>query len=598
MSSIYALKVVILYSKTNQFGLKKDADMLDAALRAAGVSKILRCDPLEVPEACDIAFHLEQPIGVWMPWARTNVLFVNPEWYCAEAYNSYLPHFDRVVFKNEAARSRFCGGEGANLPIEKSFLLPWATPVSKESADIKEQNETKLGFACFLGASQNRRDFVTKVLPYWRPQYPQLNVFSMAPLDISGASYADQENINFRVVDLDEKQRTKLAAFFPGHLVVSSSEGYCYTAGEAENVGAFAIHNTIEAFLQTYNRDKGISWIPCTQTRQDPKHELALYAKLVEEEVQGAMDRAIQSFFSQDMSLLRGERKARAEQRRAGFTAGVLKLTTELLEVVKGLPRQARPPILKVEDCPPISIVTLLYNRRRFFELACHNLLLSDYPKEKIEWIIVEDSDDPAEDASDRVVQVSQKSDPVRIVYVPLRKKTSISEKRNIGIERATNSIVLMMDDDDHYPETSFRRRVAWLTLHPWKPQAVACTTIACYDLVKAISAVNVPPLDLPLSQRISEATLTFYKSWWAQRNFEADVQVGEGELFLRGREQEVLEIPPQQIIVAFSHGKNTSSRRVPQGADVNPGCFWGFPREFLIFIHELAGIRVEERRE
>jgi hypothetical protein len=54
-------------------------------------------------------------------------------------------------------------------------------------------------------------------------------------------------------------------------------------------------------------------------------------------------------------------------------------------------------------------------------------------------------------------------------------------------------------------------------------------------------------------------------------------------------------EIPPQQIIVAFSHGKNVSSRRVPYGADVKPGCFWGFQKEFLVFIHGLAGVHVVE---
>jgi hypothetical protein len=150
-----------------------------------------------------------------------------------------------------------------------------------------------------------------------------------------------------------------------------------------------------------------------------------------------------------------------------------------------------------------------------------------------------------------------------------------------------------MMDDDDHYPETSFRRRVAWLTKHPWKPKAVSATTIACYDLLKGISAVNVPPMGIPLSQRVSEATLTFYKSWWESKKFPLDVLVGEGVGFLVGREQDVLEIPPQQIIVAFSHGKNVSSRRIPKGDGVSPGCFWGFPKEFLEFIHKLAGIRV-----
>jgi len=151
------------------------------------------------------------------------------------------------------------------------------------------------------------------------------------------------------------------------------------------------------------------------------------------------------------------------------------------------------------------------------------------------------------------------------------------------------------MDDDDHYPVTSFRRRVAWLLKHPWKPRCVAATTIACYDLVKGISAVNTPPMGLPFSQRISEATLTFYRSFWMEGKFPADVQIGEGDGFLAGREEECLELPPQQIIVAFSHGKNASSRRIPGGDDLKPGCFWGFPKEYLVFVHKLAGINVVE---
>jgi hypothetical protein len=180
------------------------------------------------------------------------------------------------------------------------------------------------------------------------------------------------------------------------------------------------------------------------------------------------------------------------------------------------------------------------------------------------------------------------------IKYVPLLKKTPVSQKRNIGVENCDNNIVLFMDDDDHYPETSFRRRVAWLTKHSLlKPKAVCSTTIACYDLVTGISAVNCPPFDIPLGQRISEATLTFYKDWFISQKFEKNIQVGEGESLIKGRESDILEIPPQQIIVAFSHGKNTSSRRIPASDGVEPSCFWGFPKEYLQFIHGLVGIKV-----
>ena len=280
----------------------------------------------------------------------------------------------------------------------------------------------------------------------------------------------------------------------------------------------------------------------------------------------------------------------KSEEQLRDFKYKLLKLLDTLKEKTK---LKHLPPILDRTNCPPISVVTLIYNRRRFFDLAKHNMILTDYPKDKIQWIIVDDSDNMEEQCSDKIVQAQEQFTGMDIHYVPLLKKTPVSQKRNIGVENCTNDIVLFMDDDDHYPETSFRRRVAWLTKHPMKPKAVVCSTIACYDLIKGVSAVNVPPFDLPLGQRISEATLSFYKSWYEERKMESNIQVGEGESLINGRESDVLEIPPQQIIVAFSHNKNTSSRRIPATDGVEPSCFFGFPREYLTFIHALAGVKV-----
>jgi glycosyltransferase involved in cell wall biosynthesis len=207
-----------------------------------------------------------------------------------------------------------------------------------------------------------------------------------------------------------------------------------------------------------------------------------------------------------------------------------------------------------------------------------------------MEWVIIDDS--PAEESgSDKIVAFEEKFFPGKVRYIPLPKKISIGRKRNIGVKRSANEIILMMDDDDHYPQTSFRRRVAWLT-NGGKPCAV-CTSIALYDLQKGISAVNVPPFNLGLAARASEATLTFTKDFWLQRAF-LEVDMAEGEEFLKGRESSIIEMPPQQIIVAFTHGKNTSSRRIP-GSDGTNGCFWGFPKQFLYFVHGLAGVDIEE---
>ena len=171
-----------------------------------------------------------------------------------------------------------------------------------------------------------------------------------------------------------------------------------------------------------------------------------------------------------------------------------------------------------------------------------------------------------------------------------LEKVWTIGEKRNIGAEHATNDIILFMDDDDHYPPTSFRRRVAWLLWGDKYGKSICgCSTLALYDLQRGISAVNVPPWDIPQCERLSEATLAFFKRAWLNRKF-PEVSVSEGEGWIRGREAEFLEIPPQQIIVAFSHGENSTSRRLPAAVEPN-GCFWGFPREYLEFVHGLVGV-------
>jgi hypothetical protein len=229
-------------------------------------------------------------------------------------------------------------------------------------------------------------------------------------------------------------------------------------------------------------------------------------------------------------------------------------------------------------------------------EIAFHNLLATDYPKNKIEWVVVEDNEDSTKMSSELIMNFQVNNPEIQVKYIPIQGRMSIGMKRNVGCENAKHDILLFMDDDDHYPVTSFRRRVAWLTKGSRfaNIQIAACTTIALYDLVRGVSAVNVPPLGLGFSKRISEATLTFTRSAWLTRPFE-DVSVSEGEAWLLGREEQCIELPPQQIIVAFSHKENKSGRRIPPADVQEVSCFWGFPKEYLIFIHKLAGVEIEE---
>jgi hypothetical protein len=529
-------------------------------------------DPLEAPTYSDIAIHLEIPILGWAAWAAKNILVVNPEWFVMEAWKSLLCRFDHVVVKDSVAEAEFLS------MFENTKKIHWAVPPPATLVNPPAPNND---FLWVLGASASKRAYVPTLLAAWRPTYPKLYITTVTPLDLSGVEIP--KNVLVHVGDISAQDRAKMILEYKGHVCCSRAEGFGYTAAEAASTGAFMILNSLPTYKDHYGYLSSVAFLPSRLERG----YFDMGAPV--EDLQVALDRAMVAFEACPHVIPRKDMTANWK-----VFVGEWNL---LIQPYMGNPRPASmrylPPLLELTDCPPISVVTLVYNRKKFFDLACHNMLMTDYPKDKIEWIVVDDSDDPMEQNSDRIVAVGEAAKPVQFVYVPLRRKTPVSEKRNQGVMRASNAIVLFIDDDDHYPETSFRRRVAWLTRHPWAPRVVAATTIACYDLLKGISAVNVPPLDLPVSQRISEATLTFYRDFWEEGKFSNNVIVGEGAEFLEAREDKFLEIPPQQIIVAFSHGKNVSSRRVPSDPDAKPSCFWGFPKEYLQFVHGLAGVTV-----
>jgi hypothetical protein len=585
-----SIQVTLVYNKANPFGIRQDSLLLESVLRTYNSSqriefaKVKHADLLEPPVPCDVAIHLEIPSTAWLPFAHKNVLMVNSEWW-VPAWNCLLPKFDLVLVKQKG------------LHLSGTFV-PWNATVNPKDFERYPASTEMKEALWLLGGSTNKRSMAEAILPYWKADYPKLHVYTTQPLNCTVS-----ENVEVNVKDLSDDSRKQLQRWYPIHVCLSRSEGFGLAAVEAEAAGAFVIVNDIPAYKTSFEGKEHVGWIQIP-TQKSEKYTSAEFADCSGnlQSILDQFDSVFVSLKSKDSKLIRMEQADANTVRAEQFTSSMMPILKNLAESVHQVKQTQKgnrhlPPYLDNADCPPISIVTLTYNRRKFIDLAFHNIILADYPKDKIEWVIVDDSDKPEEAVSDKVATFAKRAPCEKVVYVPLTRKSTIGFKRNIGVDRATNEIILFMDDDDHYPESSFRRRVAWLTKHPWKPQCVGCATIACYDLVKGVSAVNTPPWELGPAQRVSEATLTFYKSFWQEQKF-PQVSMAEGEAFLKGRESAFMEIPPQQILVAFSHQGNSSGRRIPAPEDMKPGCFWQFPKEYLIWIHKLAGIEVEEEKE
>jgi hypothetical protein len=581
------LQTTIVYNQNNLFGLTRDAELLSEAIPIAARAVGERAGPVKLldarqpPAPCDICIHLEIPYAVWFPWARVNVVLVNGEWWLEKSWADYWSKIDIAIFRDQASLDR-CIAAGA--APRRSIVLPWCVgPLKKPVAGPKKpipSVKAKDGFVWFIGGSPNKRAAAEAVLPLWKADWPRLLVTSVEPLNVGELP----QNVTLRTGILGVSEIEAMTAAHPGHICLSKAESFGYTAAEAEAEAAFTILNTLPCYTETYTDTSGVHFIETALSEDN--------SAVFGEGLQDALAAAVEAFSTADLSTSLQARKARADKRRTDFVTGMggfIKAVCEAWDEREPLPKHM-PPILQPEACPPISIITLVHNRPNFIENCFVNLLSSDYPRDKIEWVVVDDSD-PTESASDKIIQFQQKFAPGVVTYVPMNKKRSIGHKRNLGVKTAKHDVLLMMDDDDHYPSTSFRRRVAWLLKARRRYQCAVCTTIAMYDLQKGVSAVNVPPYTLSLAERCSEATLTFTRGFWLERPFE-DTSMAEGEAFLKGRLADVVEMPPQQIIVAFTHGTNTGGRKMP---DAGNGCFWGFPRPFLEFIHGLVGVKVEE---
>jgi hypothetical protein len=593
----HLLDVVIVYNKT--FGLTKDAELLQkylgAAAKAQGrsIGKVKHVDPREVPVMCDIIIHLEIPYYAWFPYARYNIVMVNPEWWVSEAFDPYLPKIDLLLFKNEATLETF--KIMGSLPAEKIALVPWCCD---DVSDLVRGSDPKRAFLYLLAGSPSKAAAAKDIISLWKPSYPNLHVYTTRAdfAEASASAASGKENVKIIETELSVAATKTLQASYFGHICASEAEGFGLSAAEAENIGCFTILNHNESYDASYTPSEAVWFLPTTQVAND-KTRSSRYVIGQDQAVTDMLDKAVTAFATSDVVTVAAmvrQRREDAERRRHQFAIAcdeVFKRAAAVVDASRSAtPTRHIPPPLSKEECPHISIVTLVYNRRKFWDLALHNMMVTDYPRDKMEWVIVDDSDDMEQSISDKIAKITNVLPDLNVAYVPYHEKITIGGKRNLGTKRAKHDIILMMDDDDHYPETSFRRRVSWLV--KTDAQAAVCTTLALYDLRTGISAVNVPPYDLPLGKRLSEATLTFRRSFFNDRKFEK-ISMAEGDPFVSGRESQVVEMMPQQIIVSFCHGSNSSSRRIPP-SDVKPACFWGFPPEFLQFVHKLADVDLE----
>lgn len=558
-------RIILLWNQSNTFGLSQDAANIEAALEGLPNDfQMVRLDPLQPPSPADIVIHLEIPHPVWFAWAPTQIWLVNPEW-CSPNWLPLANRFTQVWVKERDRLNDFG---------RKALYMPWAVrgplkPIKTDALGLRQA-------LWVLGASQNKHIAARALLPIWPSDFPITVTSTLEEADLPGPF---PPSVTVKRGFLDTSDLEELNQSAATHVCISAAEGFGFTAAQAEARSAAMILNTLPVYKEYYG-DKGYAGFietPCVKSDKNHVGFIADFSSVTTANIKDALQ-----------TIPSGQAQVdNAEFRWNEFKVMVCQRITDCLKNAKAQPRM--PPVIGQADCPNISVLTLTYNRRNFIDLAFLNLLVTDYPKSKIQWVVVEDSDDLSLCALDKIKQFEERQPGIEITYVPMTKKRSIGYKRNKAVQAAKYDICVNMDDDDVYPETSFRRRVSWLMAYP-EVKVAGCTMIAMYDLQQGVSAVNTPPWALRQCERVSEASFCFWKSYAIEHPF-PDQQQCEGEAFVP-EDERFMEIPPQQVLVALNHGKNTSSRVIAGRAQT--GCFWGWDKQFITWLHGLVGVQVE----
>jgi hypothetical protein len=229
-----------------------------------------------------------------------------------------------------------------------------------------------------------------------------------------------------------------------------------------------------------------------------------------------------------------------------------------------------------VEDneLPGVSICTPTKDRKKFFPLAIYNFLNFNYPKHKLEWIIIDDGEENLKD-------VLPKDSRIKYVRLKTKRPLPVSYKRNLFLKYAKFDYFANMDDDDYYVPDSILTRMKVLLNNPQK-KCIGCGIVCCYDIV------NKGYYIVGNRSTFAEATMMYHRSFLEERNFNPKIRLGEGLMFIRNRKKYCVEIPYAFVIFVLNHRKNvTSDLRSVKDRNDYIDCY-GLPEQVMKIIENL----------
>lgn len=197
---------------------------------------------------------------------------------------------------------------------------------------------------------------------------------------------------------------------------------------------------------------------------------------------------------------------------------------------------------------PFVSVCTPTFNRRPFIKtmVACFNN--QTYPKEKIEWIIIDDG-------TDKICDIVESHPNVH--YFAFDKKMPLGMKRNLMHKKSKGDILVYMDDDDYYPPERIQHAVFNLITNE---SALCGGSSEMYIYFKHIQEMyQFGPYG---KQHATAGTFAFKRELLDQSHYDDMACIAEETIFLKNYTIPFVQFDPIKTILVFSHIHNTFDKK------------------------------------
>ena len=503
--------------------------------------------------------------------AKYNIFIPNQQ-YFHKNWLEMCESFDMIICKTQYCYDIF----KEYISEDKLVHIGWRSPDNMVLSTEKDYSEWLLLY------NEPFVNDLQKVLDVWTVDHPNLNIVFSGGVN-KNVKRVNLPNIEY-IENIKPEEFSKLFSKCMVHLCLDETDCFNHNVNQCQLTKSVPIVTSKGPVSEVVCDD---ACFKVSSTRKRYREGMGSLYKYSKDDLKEVIDKVIVTSDT-TLEIMGNNGRLPSEKRQHIFVDRMTKFLTSVFEKTKKIKFNRKE--TTDEEVPDLSIVTPVKNLKDIFKICVLNYTTTKYPKDKLEWIIVDDSDEGQDVES--LLPSKDNRERFNIKYIRLDEPTSEGNKLNIGVENSSHDFVMIMNQDDFIYERGSLNIVKELIKSEKK--CVGVSHLGCFDINKYISIVNTSSPVLTYSNKLYTGGLCFKKELWEESKFgEEDNAL---EVFLKDNLTNFREISYIDNIVGLIHTRN-SHLRANDIKEPN-GCHFKFSEKLFKYVCSLDDQAKKERED